>query len=417
MNQHLQRLQDQLGFAPNILALLLIVATLLHLQKRRPRIATRSWLLALAFLILEQCVWLFIEPIGVAYRVGHTITLECNLGVAVALFFHRGGEARPALARPLLWLNALPAVAMVALYGAGVPLAWPYYVCAVVGAGVALSTFHSRGYGRWTGTLLALCWLSLLLPASTGDLRGVAYRTLGFTYGAAAIDLWRRMYKGSGRLAMCASLAVGVVTFFTHSWVIAHRFYQPLGEEIWTLQRFVLPIGMLIVLLEGEINKSERLALFDMLTGVANRRYFEEKFAVATKHGAASLLLLDLNGFKQVNDTFGHSVGDELLQIIAQRLLPLAADDEVLCRLGGDEFAFLSPRPLDHLREKVRSAVRQPVRLANTQVQVAASIGVATLSTDCTAIQGQDVARSLFHLADSRMYEDKQRLPLSRQSN
>jgi predicted signal transduction protein with EAL and GGDEF domain len=90
-----------------------------------------------------------------------------------------------------------------------------------------------------------------------------------------------------------------------------------------------------------------QLALQDPLTGLANRRAFNDalKAAVAAPpraEGAHALFVLDLNGFKQINDVYGHGVGDEALTIVAQRLLAAARTGEVVARVGGDEFAVLT---------------------------------------------------------------------------
>jgi diguanylate cyclase (GGDEF)-like protein len=93
------------------------------------------------------------------------------------------------------------------------------------------------------------------------------------------------------------------------------------------------------------------LAFQDPLTGLANRRPFEDalKVAAASPPAAGSfhaILMLDLNGFKKINDSYGHAVGDQTLVVVAQRLLGAVRSQDLVARLGGDEFVVLAPHVL-----------------------------------------------------------------------
>ncbi|MFC4063943.1 putative bifunctional diguanylate cyclase/phosphodiesterase [Actinoplanes subglobosus] len=123
------------------------------------------------------------------------------------------------------------------------------------------------------------------------------------------------------------------------------------------------------------------LAMHDPLTGLANRRAFEEQLGAAD---TPTVLLLDLNGFKAVNDRFGHAVGDELLAAVAQRLVNELPPDAVAARMGGDEFAVLLPaaETADDLAVRLRSAIHQPIHAGGQDLLVGASIGIAGDSAD-----------------------------------
>jgi diguanylate cyclase (GGDEF)-like protein len=115
------------------------------------------------------------------------------------------------------------------------------------------------------------------------------------------------------------------------------------------------------------------------------------------------LLFLDLDGFKQINDSLGHAEGDALLQVTARRLVQSLRASDTVARVGGDEFVVLLDglqRPEDALRiaEKLRHAVSQPMTLGGRQVQVSPSIGIAHFPGD-----GDD-ERALLHAADMAMY-------------
>jgi diguanylate cyclase (GGDEF)-like protein len=103
-----------------------------------------------------------------------------------------------------------------------------------------------------------------------------------------------------------------------------------------------------ISILKHAEDEAQRLALYDPLTNLPNRRYFSERLessiaAASRRATAGALLFIDMDQFKQINDTLGHSVGDALLQAVAERLQNVTRQEDVVARLGGDEFVVLLP--------------------------------------------------------------------------
>lgn len=135
--------------------------------------------------------------------------------------------------------------------------------------------------------------------------------------------------------------------------------------------------------------RREYEARHDALTSLPNRRAFFEHLRLAqqlvTEGQPLALLFLDLDGFKEVNDQYGHDAGDTVLRVVAQRLRQVAGPDSLIARLGGDEMIILQQEPgltpaaVQALAEQVRDAVAQPVPLdaSGSVGQVGASIGVA----------------------------------------
>lgn len=152
-------------------------------------------------------------------------------------------------------------------------------------------------------------------------------------------------------------------------------------------------------------------ATHDALTGLANRWLFEEKFRDAINRAlrsgrAGGLVLVDLDGFKGVNDRYGHDTGDLLLEAVAARLRGGLRRTDTVARWGGDEFAVLVEQvgTREHLalvREKLRALVEKPVRAGERTLTVGASLGAALFPAE-----GRDLG-TLVRLADSRLYEDK----------
>ena len=152
-------------------------------------------------------------------------------------------------------------------------------------------------------------------------------------------------------------------------------------------------------------------ANYDGLTRLANRNFFLESLhtrLVKAKHhhDSFAVLLLDLDRFKEVNDTLGHSQGDHLLVQIAQRIVTELRDTDLVGRLGGDEFAIIielsEVEDIQPLLARLLRAIEQPVMLGQEQVAVSASIGVALYPQDAES------AETLLSRADEAMYHAKE---------
>jgi diguanylate cyclase (GGDEF)-like protein/PAS domain S-box-containing protein len=147
-------------------------------------------------------------------------------------------------------------------------------------------------------------------------------------------------------------------------------------------------------------------ALHDPLTGLANRAFFEERLAqahgrVIRQGGIGAVLLIDLDDFKGVNDSFGHFLGDQLLTAIANRLQLATRSADTLCRFGGDEFLYLaeglvSPKEAEVLAERLVRVIAEPYNIAGFQIEQHASIGIRIWDATCTSfsetIQNVDAA-------------------------
>ena len=165
--------------------------------------------------------------------------------------------------------------------------------------------------------------------------------------------------------------------------------------------------GRLIERLHAEVSAREHEALHDPLTGLPNRTLFAQQVGSALDGDEqVGVLLMDLDRFKEVNDTLGHDAGDQFLQEVANRLLRSVGTGNLVARLGGDEFAVLLPGiegaedAVQHA-ERIHSAVTGPLRLGALPLEVDASIGIAVRPQ-----HGNDLA-TLLRRADVAMYAAK----------
>lgn len=154
-------------------------------------------------------------------------------------------------------------------------------------------------------------------------------------------------------------------------------------------------------------------ALHDPLTGLPNRRLLEDRLKRALRrqarneHAVGVVLFIDLDGFKRVNDQYGHRAGDSVLQAVASRASRALRGTDTVGRWGGDELLVLmediDPEMIGELTERVRRIVELPMTYQDVPIHVGASIGRAVFPDDGASLV------ELLRVADQRMYEDKQR--------
>ncbi|HEX2028110.1 MAG TPA: EAL domain-containing protein [Nitriliruptorales bacterium] len=191
-----------------------------------------------------------------------------------------------------------------------------------------------------------------------------------------------------------------------------------LGIEVSWVLAAVLASGFVVgEVLEWRGTRSSRTlefqvthqAFHDPLTGLANRALLADRLAQAgrraARHGRLALLVLDLDGFKAVNDSMGHAAGDALLVAVAERIRSSVRAEDTAARLGGDEFAVLLEDlevlgGVARVAERLLAAIRQPVDIGGTQVRTHASIGIAVSA-------GDETPEDLLRDADIAMYAAK----------
>jgi diguanylate cyclase (GGDEF)-like protein len=193
-------------------------------------------------------------------------------------------------------------------------------------------------------------------------------------------------------------------------------------HSVLTLTPLVFALGLLLLglfaVLLARINRqlarqahdSAHVALHDALTGLPNRVLFSDRLghAIAAARRSPvpfSVMVIDLDRFKEINDTLGHSIGDQLLRAIGPRLAPLLRPGDTIARLGGDEFTLLLPstgaEPARQIADRVLRALREPFSLAEITAIIDASVGIVTYPT-----HGED-AETLVQRADIAMYVAK----------
>jgi diguanylate cyclase (GGDEF)-like protein len=155
----------------------------------------------------------------------------------------------------------------------------------------------------------------------------------------------------------------------------------------------------------------QELALHDALTGLPNRRLLEDRIETALQHAnrshtKAAVMYLDLDGFKAINDTYGHGYGDEVLKIVAQRLLANSRKEDTVARLGGDEFVVVLGEihclaDAQGPAAKLVEALSEPFFINDLTLRLSTSIGISLYPDDAENVE------SLISIADYALYEAK----------
>ncbi len=294
---------------------------------------------------------------------------------------------------------------------------------AIVIGGMAATGWQRHGSFATLGVALVALAVSdtmyLYLVADDAYVEG-SLVDAGWPIGMAllAFAAWRRPSEADqeapnhrAALALTGVFTIVALGLLVYGTMTPASPLSPVAAMLATLT--LLAAAVRTALAFGELARmaeTKRQAITDELTGLPNRRRLyrslEEAVAAASGRGERlSVLLIDLDGFKEINDTLGHGAGDKLRQMLGPRLQAALAPSDVLGRLGGDEFAVVLPRAdafraLTRARD-IRRRLEEPFVIEGLSLVVDASVGIATLP------EHGDSAEELIQRADVAMYRAK----------
>lgn len=423
---------------PDLLAMTLLVTVLLMMRSKRSDNIITLWTAGLLLVLLECAARIIygMQTPRVLHLAMHAVALDAY-GTAGALFLRSASRPlrRMAHSNLFVWVNLLPHLALFTVYGFDVRQAWIYRALVLLGiaVGFASCAILRRPWAFYAA--FTVIWLPLIICTQVQQFRTAVYMSMFFLYLLSAIFFYQSLRTGSrGKIAVVAGFSMWALCFVTHPWIAtSHTAWIPVVSEFWNMQKFVITVGLLLVMLEDQVRSNEWLALHDELTGLPNRRLFGDRLqhalTQAERYGhRLALFNVDLDGFKKINDTIGHDAGDRLLQQVARNLLVATRRTDTLARLGGDEFSLIAieldgsdpwreglPEAQQHamylpeirrICDAMTHAIEKPVQLGpeygDTVIRVAASIGVAVFPDD-----GRE-PQALTRLADLRMYARKE---------
>lgn len=414
---------------PDVAAIALLICAFASVARRSHTPVSGLWLTGWLMILLHFAAGLFISAPGIWGNLAF-VFLSASLAWAGVLFMHASiPHRKDASSRWMLWALWASNLLYLTVLSFGSEARWALNLAAVV---------------------LGLCPLAVML-ASIGRVNHPLRWILVSLYGALSVFLLTFQHRpGNGSdlawhavlfniyLGCCifyayafrrntAGAFVTVTGFFTWASIFMvapmMRALQPqvhIESEVWNLPKFVVAVGMMLLLLEDQIEHNKHLALHDPLTGLPNRRLFKDRMAIAVERSRRTgtemaLLVIDLNDFKQVNDTMGHHVGDLVLQRVASTFAERVRRSDTVSRTGGDEFSVILGEPTNRdaaelVGKSLKELLNEPLDIEGQKVSVGASVGIAVFPEDATDTESLCIA------ADMQMYGAKRRSQESSQN-
>jgi len=402
---------------PSLVALAILVAVFAAIARHYAKERVELWL-AGWFLVLVRSGAQFLHPRNaVSVRLDLAIGLVA-LEVASIAFVVSVAPMADTRRRQLLLAStlALPALAYTDCMIWQVRFPGFYYALVAIGFGGVLYLLWQwyRAVTPYVASVaaggLVLSSLVIWSIAAGHSDYGVHLFLAAMNFFAAGL-YWYKLQRAS---AGVIATVVGFVTWgATFPVALVQRTIAPglpVESEVWNLPKYLVAVGMIVTLLEDQIRQSEHLAYHDALTGLPNRRLLQDRLLQAIAHAdraghKLAVLLLDLDDFKEVNDNFGHRIGDAALQQVVLRLSARMRASDTLARTGGDEFTVVSEvssaQGAQTLVSALESALVLPIKVEGRLVQTGVSIGYAMYPEDATD------PTELCAAADKAMYAAK----------
>ena len=402
---------------PSLIALAVLVVVFRSILRREESDQLNLWLAGWVFVLVHFLAEFADVGGGPRHELAQAVSLNmlelAGIAFLISVTFGPSDWKRRAL---LALTVGGPALAFTDAVLAGVSSPALYYlmiVVAWVGSTLLVWDFYRSVTLFVAGLMLVYAALSVsmawMVARSTPEF-GI-YFILSAIYAYVALFYWRNRKRASvgvvtttvGFLAWGAVFPTGLLVELYAPWL-------HVDPEVWNIPKYFVAVGMILTLLEEQVGRNQHLAYHDALTGLPNRRLLADRLdqalAAATRAGTkVAVLVLDLDTFKQVNDTLGHRVGDILLERVVERLLRRVRASDTLARSGGDEFTVVSDVAdaggAEVLAGELVSVLQEPFEIDGQLVATGVSIGVALFPDN-----GRD-PDDLRAAADHAMYDAK----------
>lgn len=411
------------GPLPDLLALTVLVYVFWSVLRRRVGEQLHAWLVGWIFILVHFAAELFTGRAGTLQNVAYTISAIMLALAGAAFIYAAGGGKCSAICRRISTVGLAAAILYIIFDGLSLASPTWYYAAAALlfASGVAALMPDALRPVAERNLYVAGAFV---LAIALGVLGHFAQQDYGpdcvffIIFLMAGIQYWRNFpRRTTGALTAVGGLVAWALVFPV---AVSLQIWKPqlvIQNSVWNIPKYIVAIGILLTLLEEQIDRTEHLALHDPLTSLPNRRLLEDRLTKAIERAErnevrVAVLLIDLDGFKQINDTYGHAVGDEVLRVVATRLQMRVRKADTIARAGGDEFLvvvsdLLQAHGARVLANKLMADLNEPILMGDVSLRPCASIGVAIYPDDA------QTAESLCAMADASMYERKRRIKLT----
>jgi len=406
---------------PDILAISSLACAFASILRHNRTAAHRLWLVGWSLIVVHFIAFMFMELPGIGGLLNTMISLTALLAAAICFMWATVPSETKVRSRRMACVAFVTTASYIVLAALPSAPGWAFDASAIlIALGPLTVALTYRRYGqhslRWLTVALhfALGAELMVLRRQTGGDPGLGVDAILFVaYIGCCIYFWYSHHEGTtGSIITIGGFMAWALVFVVAP---AMEYFLPkfhIENEVWNLPKYIVSIGMLLLLLEKQIERSQYLALHDDLTALANRRLFQDRLNNAIERArraetSVALMQIDLDHFKEVNDTYGHYVGDLLLKHMGALLTRRARRSDTVARTGGDEFCLILEEPsrrqdAEMVAESLIQMLSQPVCLAGIDLDVGASIGIAVFPEDAAD------AQTLCIEADMRMYAVKQ---------
>jgi diguanylate cyclase (GGDEF)-like protein len=405
---------------PDLAAIALLTAAFASVSRRNPTRVSGIWLIGWTMIAVHFAAFLFLLMPGFWGQLAGFVGLSALVWAGLLFMWSSVPYRKKISSRWMFTGLGVANTLYIALLSASPIADWALIPAAtLIGAlpllVALLAVRELNSPMRWilvAGYSILASFL-LLTQFKSGDGGSLALNGVLFTvYLGCCIHFWYAYRRATaGSFITVAGFLAWASVFAVAPWLQAFWPTVHVESEVWNLPKYVVAVGMILLLLEDQIEHNRHLALHDHLTGLPNRRLYQDRLAIALERARrseaqAALLVVDLDRFKQVNDTMGHHVGDLVLQQVAAMFSARVRRSDTVARTGGDEFSIILEEPTsraDAIRvgEALKLILNEPMQLDGKEVRVGASIGIAIFPDDAEEMEHLCVA------ADLRMYDAK----------
>lgn len=405
---------------PDVAAVALLTCAFGSVARRGHTPVSRLWLTGWIMIALHFAAHIFGAAPGSWGTVASVIGLDALAWAGILFMWacvpYRGRASSRGMLLALLGTNTLYISLLVAAPHALWALDAAASLFGVLPLTLALLSLRRFTHPlRWSLVILYMALAVFLLVVQRRTPNGVDWAfdaTIFTVYFGCCIHFWYAYRRSSaGSFVTLAGFAGWAAVFVVAPLMDAYLPRVHVESEVWNLPKYVVAVGMILLLLEDQIEHNRYLALHDELTGLPNRRLFQDRMASALERARrngtrAALLLIDLDHFKRVNDTVGHHIGDLLLRRVGTLFVARVRRSDTVARTGGDEFAVILEEPItredaQRVGDALVQRLKEPIELEHHTVSVGASVGIAMFPEDA------DTAERLRIAADRNMYAEK----------